>query len=204
MKVSGVFFSFLTRDKAATKRVTKESEVWHVVLCQSCSDQLLWKNVCIILPQSELTSCCITTQIYNLTLFSEIFCFVIKKLGFAFAFCMHDSFSHTHTYRAVTSKLVVIRHLALSEQMGSNSPGRSETPIITITAGLSSMCRIVSERKWICGLIPVIILQVCYEGGLYFYMTKQEICDVLHACLADMLPLIVLIQKKTKKHLLYI
>lgn len=33
------------------------------------------------------------------------------------------------------------------------------------------------------------------EGGLYFYMTKQEICGILHAYLADMLPMIVLVQK---------
>lgn len=33
------------------------------------------------------------------------------------------------------------------------------------------------------------------EGGLYFYMTKQEICVILHACLADMLPMIVLVKK---------
>lgn len=32
---------------------------------------------------------------------------------------------------------------------------------------------------------------VC-EGGLYFYMTTQETCAILHAFLADMLPMIVL------------
>lgn len=33
------------------------------------------------------------------------------------------------------------------------------------------------------------------EAGLYFYMTKQEIHVILHAYLADMLPMIVLVQK---------
>lgn len=35
---------------------------------------------------------------------------------------------------------------------------------------------------------------VC-EGGLYFYMTKQKIHVILHARLADTLPMIVLVQK---------
>lgn len=34
-----------------------------------------------------------------------------------------------------------------------------------------------------------------FEGGLYFYTTRQEIHVILHAYLADMLSMIVLVQK---------
>lgn len=64
----------------------------------------------------------------------------------------------------------------------------------------------VSERKWICGLISVIILQFWVKEDSIFFKAKQEINVILHAYLADMLPMMKIyifihILKNYSKHI---
>lgn len=53
-------------------------------------------------------------------------------------------------------------------------------------SGLLNICHIVSGRKWICGLISVIILQVCAREDSIFIWHHQEICyfACLYGCYA--------------------
>lgn len=58
--------------------------------------------------------------------------------------------------------------------------------IIWYLSGLLSICHIVSEGKWTCGLISVIILQVSVREDSIFIWQHQEICyfACLYGCYA--------------------
>lgn len=99
-----------------------------------------------------------------------------SSINFFFVFC------HWPFY--VSSATVLERSAWLCHKNRNNN--NNNKWIKLYLSGLLSICHIVSERKWTCGLISVIILQVSVREDSIFIWQHEEICyfACLYGCYA--------------------